>query len=90
MFERIIDVTTPSGLHARPAGLVTELVSAVPFEVEIGRPGEEFVDAESILSIMGLGVTPGEQVALRCQTDAENPDAVEFIHSITEILTQND
>ncbi|MEZ7898858.1 MAG: HPr family phosphocarrier protein [Flaviflexus sp.] len=90
MFEQTIHVTTPTGLHARPAGQVMELASAAPFDVEIGRLGEEPVDAESILSIMGLGVVQGETVTVRCQTDADNPLAVQLLQDLSAVLTSTE
>ena len=42
--------------------------------VKIGRPGEEPVDARSILSVMGLGAKHGETVELTAEGD--NADEV--------------
>lgn len=54
MKEFCYRVTDPNGLHARPAGALTNL--AKQFECKISvTSGEKTVDAKRLLSLMSLG-----------------------------------
>ena len=57
------------GLHARPAALFVQLAAKAPMDVSIGRPGDEPVNAKSILSVMGLGAKSSEEVVLTAEGD---------------------
>lgn len=74
MLRRRARVATASGLHARPASLLTGAVAAGGHPVQIGRAGEPGVDASSILMLMGLKLEHGEEVELTSTSD--DADAV--------------
>lgn len=62
MSSRTTTVASSVGLHARPAALFVQAASESGHEVQIARPGDEPVDATSILGVMALGAKHGEQV----------------------------
>ena len=66
-----VTATIPEGvgLHARPAALFVQATAKAPMDVSIGRPGDEPVNAKSILSVMGLGAKSGEEVVLTAEGD---------------------
>ncbi|MBN8882824.1 phosphocarrier protein [Salana multivorans] len=71
MASRTVVVGSSSGLHARPAALVSQAAAAAaPATVLIGRPGEDGVDASSVLLLMSLGIAAGEEVVLASDDDA--------------------
>ncbi|GAA1640944.1 MULTISPECIES: HPr family phosphocarrier protein [Brevibacterium] len=74
MATRTVTIASAVGLHARPASLFVEAVTESGIDVEISRPGEDAVDAGSILGVMALGAKHGEEVEL--SADAEGADAV--------------
>ena len=74
MAERTVTIASSVGLHARPAALFVEAAGETGLDVEIGRPGEDAVDATSILGVMALGAKHGEQVEITA--DGEGADAV--------------
>jgi phosphocarrier protein HPr len=74
MPQRTAIIASSVGLHARPAALFVEQASESGLDVEIARPGEEAVDATSILGVMALGAKHGEEVVLTA--DGENADEV--------------
>ena len=74
MPSRTTTIAAESGLHARPAAMFVQAASKSGLAVKIGRPGEEPVDASSILSVMGLGAKHGETVELTAEGD--NADEV--------------
>ena len=85
MASRTVTIASSVGLHARPAALFVEQASASGLDVEIGRPGEDAVDATSILGVMALGAKHGEEVVLT----AEGDGAEEALDGLVELLSRD-
>jgi phosphocarrier protein HPr len=85
MPQRTVTIASSVGLHARPAALFVEQASESGLDVEIGRPGEEAVDATSILGVMALGARHGEEVVL--SAEGENADAV--LDGLVDLLSRD-
>ena len=49
LHQRTVTIASSVGLHARPAAIFVEKASSTGLDVEIARPGEDPVDATSIL-----------------------------------------
>jgi phosphotransferase system HPr (HPr) family protein len=71
VFTHEVEVLDPIGLHARPASQIVKLVKESELDVQIGRPGEEFVKAKSALMLMSLKIKTGEKLTLTVETDDE-------------------
>lgn len=69
MPERRVVVGSSVGLHARPAALLVQTATRQQVVVTIGKNGGEFVDARSILSVIGLDARGGEEVSIRAEGD---------------------
>lgn len=74
MASRTTTIASSVGLHARPAALFVKKADESGLDVQIARPGEDAVDATSILGVMALGAKHGEEVELTA--DGEGADAV--------------
>lgn len=85
MAERTVVIASAVGLHARPAALFVRAAAAAQAVVTIGRPGDEQVDARSILRVMGMSVKQGETLVLR----VEGPDAEGTLESLGDMLEQD-
>ncbi|HON74898.1 MAG: HPr family phosphocarrier protein [Candidatus Lutibacillus vidarii] len=85
MATRKVTIASSVGLHARPAALFVQAASATGVDVEIGREGEELVDATSILGVMALGAKHGEEVIL----SADGDGADEALDSLVELLSRD-
>lgn len=85
MATRTVTIASSVGLHARPAALFVEKASESGLDVEIGRPGEDPVDATSILGVMALGAKHGEEVVL----SAEGEGADEVLDGLVELLSRD-
>jgi phosphocarrier protein len=85
MSQRTVTIASSVGLHARPAALFVEQASESGLDVEIGRPGEDPVDATSILGVMALGARHGEEVVLTAE--GENADAV--LDGLVDLLSRD-
>ena len=85
MATRTVTIASSVGLHARPAALFVVAASASGLDVEIAKPGEDPVDATSILGVMALGARHGEEVILT----AEGDGADETLDSLVELLSRD-
>jgi phosphocarrier protein HPr len=76
-------VTLTGDLHARPAGSLALVAAGFASTVHLAAGGRT-VDAKSVLSVMGLGATSGQQVTVR----ATGPDAREALAAVLGILAK--
>ena len=56
-------ITDPSGLHARPTGLIVSRVQSFPCEVTITCNGKS-ASLKKLLAVMGLGIRCGDTVTV--------------------------
>jgi len=70
-------------LHARPAGLLAMAAATFESAIELSA-GDNRADARSVLGVMGIGATSGQQVTVR----ATGADAEAAIAAMTDILSQ--
>jgi phosphocarrier protein HPr len=82
MPSRTVAVASRVGLHARPAALFTQAVTAAGIPVTIATGGRPPVNAASILMVMALGVPFGQEVTL----SAEGDTADEVLDRLVELL----
>jgi phosphocarrier protein HPr len=90
MPTRTAVIASTVGLHARPAGLFVGLAGEAVragVKVTIGRPGEEPVNAASILSVLSLGARHGDTVEVSAEGD--EADAV-LARLVDELSTDRD
>jgi phosphocarrier protein HPr len=83
MSERKVTIASSVGLHARPAALFVQAVTATGLPVTVGRVGDEPVDARSILGVMALGAKHGEEVVLAAEGDGAE-DALDSLVALLE------
>lgn len=85
MTERRVVVGSAVGLHARPAALLVQTAARQAVAVTIGKDGAEFVDARSILSVIGLDARGGDEVVLR----AEGAEAEAALDAVAAVIAEN-
>ncbi|TWG08411.1 HPr family phosphocarrier protein [Saccharopolyspora dendranthemae] len=73
MSERRVTVASKVGIHARPAALLAKTAAAQPVVITIRKEGNEPVEAGSILGLMTLGASHGDEVILAA--DGEGAEA---------------
>lgn len=76
-------ITLGGDLHARPAGALAVAAARFRSAIQIAVAGAS-VDAKSVLSVMKLGATSGQQVTVR----AEGPDAADAVQTLIGIIAQ--
>ncbi|TAM70390.1 MAG: HPr family phosphocarrier protein [Microbacteriaceae bacterium] len=82
MTERTIRIGSSHGLHARPAKLFVQAVTAAGIPVTIAKGSGKPVSASSILGVISLGIDHGDYVTL--SSDADGADSV--LDGLTEVL----
>ena len=76
-------ITLNGDLHARPAGALA--VAAAQFSSAVSiTAGASSANAKSVLAVMGLGATSGQQITV----SADGPDAAEAVAAIVAILLE--
>jgi phosphotransferase system HPr (HPr) family protein len=73
------------GLHARPAALFVQTAAKFKSKIKVRNTtrGTPFIDAKSILSVMGLGVAKGHQIEVTTEGEDEQT-ALETIARLIE------
>ncbi|MBA8823515.1 phosphocarrier protein [Saccharopolyspora lacisalsi] len=82
MFERRVTVASKVGLHARPAALLAKAASAQSVKITIRKDETDPVEAGSILGLMTLGASHGDEVVLA----AEGEGAEEALDEIADLV----
>ncbi len=81
-----LKITHPTGLHARPAVKLTKLAKTFNAAIRLrGLPDGAWVDAKSIVKVMGLKLKTGTEVEIL----AEGGDAEAAIAAIGGLVTRN-
>lgn len=81
MPARTVTVASSSGLHARPAAIFAQAACEQPAVVMIGTPTSAPVRASSILLLLTLDVSCGDEVTLSAEGDGaqESLEALEVL-----------
>lgn len=68
-----LDVSNPSGIHARPAATFVKACLGFRSDIRVWNvtTASDGASAKSILSVLGLGVSKGHRVRLRIEGDDE-------------------
>ena len=72
-------ITDPNGLHARPAGALTNLAKQFESDIRI-TVGEKSVDAKRLLSLMSLGAKAGTELRI-CIEGEDEERAIEAMRT---------
>ncbi len=81
MLSKTLTVVNPSGLHLRPAGVLSQ--TAMKFKCDIIiECGEKRVVAKSVLNVMAAGIKCGTEINLIC--DGEDEEAA--MKTLTEAI----
>lgn len=84
MLKMQLEITNPTGLHARPAASFVQKVASFKSKVRIAGNNKE-ADAKSIIGVMSLGLNKGVKVTIT----ADGPDEVECLASLKTLIESN-
>ena len=81
MICKTLTVVNPSGLHLRPAGVLSQTAMKFKCDVII-ECGEKRIIAKSVLNVMAAGIKCGTEINLIC--DGEDEEAA--MKTLTEAI----
>lgn len=70
MISRTMNINLPSGLEARPVAVLVQVASQYASSIYI-ESGDVKVNAKSIMGMMALGLSPGEDVTVSVDGEDE-------------------
>ena len=82
MIRQSIKIQLPSGLEARPVAVLVQVASQYESSIYV-ESNEKKVNAKSIMGMMTLGLSAGEEVIV----SADGPDEKEAIDNIGKYLS---
>lgn len=81
MIEKVFEITSQAGLHARPATVLVQSVNSFECEVNIEYQGRT-VNLKSIMGVMSLGIPTGAEI----KVTTEGSDEQEAMKSVIEAI----
>ena len=81
MLSKVLKITNPSGLHLRPAGVLSQ--TAMKFKCDVMLElGDKKIVAKSVLNVMAAGIKSGDEITLICDGD----DEVSAMETLTQAI----
>ena len=81
MVSKTLKVVNPSGLHLRPAGVLSQTSMKFKSDIII-EAGEKRIVAKSVLNVMAAGIKSGTEIALIC----DGPDEKEALETVARAI----
>ncbi|MEE0421732.1 MAG: HPr family phosphocarrier protein [Lachnospiraceae bacterium] len=81
MVSEKITVKNPSGLHLRPAGMLSQIASKCASDVTLVK-GEKRVNPKSVLILMAAGIKCGDEITVECSGETEGQDLRTVVDAI--------
>ncbi|HEX7376230.1 MAG TPA: HPr family phosphocarrier protein [Pirellulales bacterium] len=78
---KIVVITNPQGLHARPADLFVKTATRFTCKIELVK-GRERVDGKSILALLTLAAVAGTELLI----EADGPDAEQALEALAKLV----
>jgi len=82
MVEKTIEITNPTGLHARPAALFVQTAGKFTSNIWI-KIGNKKVNAKSIMGLISLAVSKGTEITILAEGEDEDLAVKEIIDLVT-------
>ena len=80
--SRIVEITNPEGMHARPADLFAKCAGRFDSTITVVKPDGERIDGKSILSLLTLAAVQGTQLTI----EAAGDDAAKAVETLGELV----
>ena len=81
MLSKTLTVVNPSGLHLRPAGVLSQAAMKFKCDVII-ECGDKKIVAKSVLNVMAAGIKSGTEINLIC----DGEDEEEALKTLSEAI----
>lgn len=81
MVSKTLKVVNPSGLHLRPAGVLSQTAMKFKSDITI-ECGEKKIVAKSVLNVMAAGIKCGTEINVVC----DGEDEEEAVKALSEAI----
>lgn len=81
MISEKVTVRNKSGLHMRPAAVLSQLCAQLKSDILVVC-GDKEINPKSILKLMGCGIRAGDVVEVRCDGETEDEDLRAVVEAI--------
>ena len=81
MVSKTLKVVNPSGLHLRPAGVLSQTSMKFKSDIII-EAGEKRIVAKSVLNVRAAGIKSGTEITLIC----DGPDEKEALETVARAI----
>lgn len=81
MLSKTLTVVNPSGLHLRPAGVLSQTAMKFKSDITI-EYGEKKIVAKSVLNVMAAGIKSGAEIQLICSGEDEEVAMAAMVEAI--------
>ena len=81
MVSKTLKVVNPSGLHLRPAGVLSQTAMKFKSDITI-ECGEKKIVAKSVLNVMAAGIKCGNEINVVC----DGEDEEEALKALSEAI----
>lgn len=85
MVEQTIEITNPTGLHARPAALFVETAGKFTSNIWL-KCGDRRVNAKSIMGLISLAISKGTVVTIGAEGEDEEQAVSELVDLVTSSI----
>ncbi len=82
MVEKTIEITNPTGLHARPAALFVQTAGKFTSNIWI-KMNHKKVNAKSIMGLISLAVSRGTEITIMADGEDEDLAVKEIVDLVT-------
>lgn len=82
MIEKVVMISNPAGLHARPAALFVQTAGKFTSKVWITK-NDKRVNAKSIMGLMSLAISSGTAIAIGAEGEDEELAVNELVDLVT-------
>ena len=79
MVIRKVTIQNLKGIHVRPAGLIVSSVQGYPGKITVSTSDGKQASLHSILSLLSLGLTAGEEVTLEVSGPEEEKVCLDLV-----------
>jgi phosphocarrier protein len=79
--EKKVMIQNETGIHARPASMLSEEASSYQADVELVKDGQS-ANAKSIMGVMSLGIKQSTEVTVK----AEGTDEKQAVEALVELI----
>lgn len=83
MLSKKVKIINPSGLHLRPAGVLSQTAMKFKSNITI-ECGEKTIVAKSVLNVMAAGIKQNTEINLIC----EGPDEAEAMETLSKAIEE--